>query len=575
MKIKLFTLLFLLFGLQACTSSQSVKREPIAPPVSKDFDLKGHLTPKDTLDDVVKKQAESAPIPSLVGVQAINVNPDTGEVKRLYSVSAIQVPVADLLYHLSVDAKMQLDLSNDVTGLVTINAVKQPLKAILQRVTQQVGAVYDLKDGMISIRADLPYWHTYKVNYVNVSKQVRDSTVMKMSVGDIGNGTNTNNAQVSEFKMNVTSDNDFWGTLVNNITSMAQLGAEVTKSVHIQNGSNNSQSQRLSTNNSAANTSANTSGANTSSRMDIQLKAPANVVVNKEAGLVSVYTTRARHRKIAHYLDGVVHRTSKQVLIEATVVEVELNDQYQAGVDWSAVAGNNTASQTTIGTNFIAPNPVQALTLNLGSGAFNLRMLQQFGKTKVLSSPKIMAMNNQSAMLKVVKNQVYFTVESNTTLTSSGPGSTTFTTTVHTVPVGFMMNMTPFISDDGKISINIRPTLSRIVDYVNDPNPNLANASVTSKIPVVQEREMDSVLKLRNKQTAIIGGLIQDTHDNQRQGVPFLSAIPWVGDLFTYRDDTVKKTELIIFIRPIIIDNPDIDNGDLKSVRNFLRTKKN
>lgn len=572
MKIKLFALLFLLLGLQACTTSQSVKREPLAPPVSKDFDLKGHLTSKDTLNDVSQKQAESAPIPSLVGVQAINVNPDTGEVKRLYSVSAVKVPVADLLYNLSVDAKMQLDLASDVTGVVTINAFNQPLKAILQRVTQQVGAVYDLKDGMISIRADLPYWHTYQVDYVNVSKQVQDSTVMKMSVGEIGDSSNTNNAQASEFKMNVTSDNNFWGSLVNNITSMAQLGPEVTKNVHVQNSNHNSQSQKLATNSGTVSTS----GTNTGSRMDIQIKAPANVVVNKEAGLVSVYTTRVRQRKIAHYLDGVVHRTSKQVLIEATVVEVELNDQYQAGVDWSAVAGNNTASQTTIGTNFVAPNPVQALTLSLGSGAFNLRMLQRFGKTKVLSSPKIMAMNNQSAMLKVVNNQVYFTVDVNRESgTTTNPATTTIQTTVHTVPVGFMMNMTPFISDDGKISINIRPTLSRIVDYVNDPNPDLAAQNITSRIPVVQEREMDSVLKLRNKQTAIIGGLIQDTHDNQRQGVPFLSAIPWVGDLFTYRDDAVKKTELIIFIRPIIINNPDIDNGDLKSVRNFLRTKKN
>lgn len=566
MKIKLFTLLVLLFGLHACSTSQSVKREPVAPPVSKDFDLKGHLTTKKTLKDVAEKQSEEAPIPNVVGVQAINVNPDTGEVKRLYSVSAVKVPVEDLLYNLSVDAKMQLDLSKDVKGVVTINAINQPLKAILQRVTEQVGAVYDLKDGMISIRADTPYWHTYQVDYVNVSKQVKDSTVMKMSVGDIGDGNTNRGAQASEFKMNVSSDNDFWGTLVNNISSMAQLGPEVTKNVTVRNHDLLSQS---SNDNNALNKAA----SNKDTTASIQIKQPSNVVVNKEAGLISVYTTRARQRKIVHYLDGVVHRTSKQVLIEATVVEVELNDQYQAGVDWSAVSGNNTASQSLLGLN-LSKSPY--FNVSLSNGTFNLKMLQQFGKTKVLSSPKIMAMNNQSAMLKVVNNQVYFTVDVNREAgTTTNPATTTIQTTVHTVPVGFMMNMTPFISDDGKISINIRPTLSRIVDYVNDPNPDLAAQNITSQIPVVQEREMDSVLKLRNRQTAIIGGLIQDTHDNQKQGVPFLSAIPWLGDLFTYRDDTVKKTELIIFIRPIIVDNPDIDNGDLKSVRKFLKTKTN
>jgi len=175
----------------------------------------------------------------------------------------------------------------------------------------------------------------------------------------------------------------------------------------------------------------------------------------------------------------------------------------------------------------------------------------------------------------VVNNEVYFTIEVNReSATASSAGVTTYETTVHTVPVGFMMHVTPFISDD-EISLNIRPTLSRIVGYVNDPNPDLARESIESKVPIIQEREMDSVLRLRNRQTAIIGGLIQDTHDNQRQGVPGLSDLPWVGDLFSYRDDTVKKSELIIFIRPIIVTNPDVDYGDLQAFKPLMKTKTN
>lgn len=567
MKTKIFALSILIFGLQSCSTSQTVKRDPVAPPLSKDFDLEGHLTTKPTLKNHDGTKMD-APIPNLVGVQAININPDTGVVKKLYSVSAVKVPVNDLLYNLSVDAKKQLDLSADVKGEVTINALNQPLDEILKRITEQVGAVYELSNGTISIRPDTPYWHTYRVDYVNVSKQVKDSTVMKMSVGDIGNGSSSGEAKASEFRMNVETTNDFWGALVNNIASMAQLGPEVSKNIRVHNSNRNEESAAgIDGSSLTKNTSA--SGATTDSVTDIKVKNPDNVVVNKEAGLVSVYTTRNRQQRISRYLDKVMHRTSKQVLIEATVVEVELNDQYQAGVDWSAVSGSNSASQKLLGLNL---SNAPFFNLSLSNGMFDLKMLQQFGNTKVLSSPKIMAMNNQSAMLKVVKNQVYFTVEVDSQI-SNGLQSTTFETTVHTVPVGFMMNMTPFISDDGKISINVRPTLSRIVGYVNDPNPELAKQNVKSEIPIVQEREMDSVLKLRDKQTAIIGGLIQDTHDNQKQGVPFLSSIPWLGDLFTYRDDTVKKTELIIFIRPIIVNNPDIDNGDLKSVRKFLKTK--
>jgi len=137
-----------------------------------------------------------------------------------------------------------------------------------------------------------------------------------------------------------------------------------------------------------------------------------------------------------------------------------------------------------------------------------------------------------------------------------------------------MMHVTPFISED-EISLNIRPTLSRIVGYVNDPNPDLARENVVSQVPIIQEREMDSVLRLRNRQTAIIGGLIQDTNDKSRTGIPGLSQIPWLGDLFSYRDDRVTKSELIIFIRPIIVYNPDVNHGDLQGLKPFMQTQSN
>lgn len=199
-------------------------------------------------------------------------------------------------------------------------------------------------------------------------------------------------------------------------------------------------------------------------------------------------------------------------------------------------------------------------------------MLQQFGKTKVLSSPKIMAINNQMAMLKVVDNQVYFTIEAETSTDTTGGGAsiTTYTSTVHTVPVGFMMSVTPFVTEENQVSLNIRPTLSRIISYVEDPNPSLAQNNVVSRVPVIQEREMSSVLRLRNRQTAIIGGLIQDLHSNDKAGVPYLSSIPWVGDLFTYRDDQATKSELVVFIRPVVIKNPDVDHGDLQQLRPLL-----
>lgn len=208
------------------------------------------------------------------------------------------------------------------------------------------------------------------------------------------------------------------------------------------------------------------------------------------------------------------------------------------------------------------------LDLNVG-----LKALEEYGDVQVLSSPKIMAVNNQTALLKVVDNQVYFTIDVSRSTSTAGT-DVTYSTSVHTVPVGFMMSMTPFVSDQREVSLNIRPTISRIIGRVNDPNPDLFEVGAVSSIPIVQEREMETVLKLRDMQTAVIGGLIEDRQDNLESGLPWLSRIPIFGNLlFGYSERKTSKTELVIFIRPIIVDRPDIESGDLKSFRSLLEKR--
>ncbi len=573
----------LLWILAGCSTSDSVKREPLAPPVSDKFNLQGHLTPE---DDMAQSTAKPAAIPELVTDEPINLDPSEQKNIKRYSVSAINVPVSDLLFNLAKNADKQLDLSSAVQGRVTINAINQPLERILQRVSAQVDALYELQGDTIVITLDKPFWKSYEVDYVNVTKHINDSTVMKMSVGNVAQGVSLNNGnQNSQFKLDTKAVNDFWKTLEENVSAMAMLEVKPIKTVshrRTYDGDRQTDRQNMGQEYWGDNYAEGSSSQAMETVTSTTSEKVQNVVVNKEAGLLTVFTTGRQHKEIEAYLENTLHRTNKQVLIEATVVEVELNDQYQAGVDWSAVtsssSGSSAITQSMLGSN-LSNDPNFSINLtSLGTWDFSLgiKLLQKFGDTKVLSSPKIMAMNNQAALLKVVKNEVYFTVDVNReSATSVSAGVTTYETMVHSVPVGFMMHVTPFITDDGEISLNIRPTLSRIVSYVDDPNPELAKENIVSKVPVIQEREMDSVLRLRDKQTAIIGGLIQDTHSNQREGVPGLIDIPWVGDLFSYRDDTVQKSELIIFIRPIIINNPDIEHGDLKAMKPLLQTTSN
>ena len=308
----------------------------------------------------------------------------------------------------------------------------------------------------------------------------------------------------------------------------------------------------------------------------------ASVVVNAETGVVMVRATSRQHEKVQSFISTVTDSSKRQVLIEATIVEVALNDNYQSGVDWSALGLNGlgyTIRQGFAGPNLPAtPFALDASSFSLsysnpnaaagGSISSTIKLLDSFGKTRVLSSPKVMVLNNQTAMLKVVDNRVYFTIKADT-VTNQTSSITTFTTTQNVVPVGFIMNVTPQISEGGMVTINVRPTVTRIIDTVSDPNPALAAAKVVSTIPVTQTREMESVLKIASGQTAILGGLMIDRFEGKRDGLPLASRIPVFGDLVSKRNDHTEKTELVIFIRPYVIRNASVEE-DLASFRRYL-----
>lgn len=195
-------------------------------------------------------------------------------------------------------------------------------------------------------------------------------------------------------------------------------------------------------------------------------------------------------------------------------------------------------------------------------------MLDSFGTVKVLSSPKLSVMNNQTAMLRVVDNKVYFIVNSTTAPCSPAPCTPiiTYTTTVNTVPIGFTMSVTPQINESDTVLLNIRPSITRLLADANDPTPGLA---VVNKIPQTSTREMDSVLKIENNQIAVLGGLMEDRMDNFTDEVPGISKIPLTGNLFKNRNDTTNKTELVIFLRPVVIKDASI-NGDFSAYRDML-----
>jgi MSHA biogenesis protein MshL len=202
----------------------------------------------------------------------------------------------------------------------------------------------------------------------------------------------------------------------------------------------------------------------------------------------------------------------------------------------------------------------------LGNISATIRLLEEFGNTRVLSSPKLMAMNNQTALLKVVDNVVYFEVSSST-VTSQVQTNISVSTTAKTVSVGVVMGVTPQINEDGRVTLTVRPTVSSVLQFRPDPNPLL---QIQNLVPEVQVREMESVLQVGTGQTVVLGGLMQDNIRNNREQIPGADALGRLGEIFRFRDNHNVKTELVIFLRPTVITNPSLESDELKFFQRFL-----
>ena len=184
-----------------------------------------------------------------------------------------------------------------------------------------------------------------------------------------------------------------------------------------------------------------------------------------------------------------------------------------------------------------------------------------------------MALNNQTSILKVVDNVIYFITDiEEKEGNDNNQASTTVDTTINTVPVGFVMNVTPFITENNEVILNIRPSISRILRFVSPPAIVIPGTNIPieqADVPEIQVREMESVMRVASGSTAVLGGLMQDSASSNDAGVPGLHDVEDIGILFGAKERSFDKTELVIFLRPRVIDNASIDSS-LRDFQKFL-----
>jgi len=514
-------------------------------------------------------------VPAPVQISTVLPKPRPTLHPETYGVVVNNVKVQELLFALARDAKLNIDIHPGIGGVVTLNAIDQTLPQLLSRVAKQVDMRWELDGPNLVVMPDSPYLHVYKIDYVNMDRKTTGTVgvsgqVASGSAGGGGGGSNTSTITVTN-----STNNTFWTTLERNVKDILRETDKIMPAAGTPGAQPAAPARAPAAAQGAPGAAATETTAPVEASANVTFREAAAVIANPESGVVVVRATSRQHEKIQEFLDQVMANAKRQVLIEATIAEVQLNNQYQQGIDWSALRdrGSNRLQLTQVSTGLpSAPTFPNIFTLSsMGRGGTilaTIQLLESFGTVRVLSSPKLSVLNNQTALLRVVDNLVYFQIKATVTgATQTSPALTSFDTTVQSVPIGFLMNVTPQISDNDTILLNVKPTITRLLGFVSDPNPSLGN--IPNRVPQTRMREMESLIKINSGQIAVLGGLIEDSINDVEDGIPGVDRIPIISSIFSSRNRSNAKTEMVIFIHPVVVKDPSID-GDYRSFRNAL-----
>ena len=308
-----------------------------------------------------------------------------------------------------------------------------------------------------------------------------------------------------------------------------------------------------------------------------------SVVINRQSGVIIVHAMPAELRDVADYINKTAETVTRQVILEAKVVEVQLSNAYQAGINWAAVLQNGKSTYT-IGqmapnagfdVNPLTPqgapvtvgpgNPIVGFARNSLGGAFTLaadfanfntllELLSTQGNTRVLSSPRVSTLHNQKAIIKAGADEFFVTGVQSSTVTGT---ATSTSRDVQLTPFfsGVALDVTPQIGDDGTVIMHIHPTISDVTDQTK----TLTVDGTVDTIPLAlsQIRESDSIVKARSGQLIVIGGLMRHVVNRQDYKTPVLGDVPAIGRLFRSERDQSSTIELVILLRALVVDDGD------------------
>ncbi len=485
---------------------------------------------------------------------------------QLISISVTEeVPIKDIFVELSRLADIDIKIDADINFNVIFRVVDKPIEIVIKNLCELANLKYEYKDGILHISRDIPYLKDYNVDIISTDELW---TSMEASLKNI-----------------LETYNTYYNNNIERLRAL-QINARNISEAQNSQDENNGQgtaSQNLST-------------------TDLYSTENFKLDINKPAGILSVYADAKTHNIINAYIEKAKFNYGTQVLIEAKVVEVKLKKEFRAGINWNIVKNRDVFVQNGSGEDakILKAQQVGRIFNVESPGALGLRQredpaglagiqhlidhtrhlrrnssetnftdlniivdaMEEFGTTRTLSSPRVHALNNQTAVLDFVTKLVYFSVEKEEEEdTETGKITTTYTSTKEEAETGVKLNITPSINPiTREITLKVTPELITKIGEVEDPNPDMMNV-----VPILQTRKIETSLKINSGDVMVIGGLMSEESTNVEGGIPVLRNLPILGWAFKYKQKARDITETVIFIKATIVDKNDSLNDNYRN----------
>ncbi|WP_458694655.1 type II secretion system protein GspD [Wolbachia endosymbiont of Atemnus politus] len=419
--------------------------------------------------------------------------PDLTASSQLISINiSEEVPVKDLLIEIGKLSDINLGIDPKISGNIILKLKDKNINEVIQSIADSAKLRYSTNNGVIRIEQDLPYAQNYYVDFINIQHSAQSSFVVNNNITS-SDRSNADKDYNSVMKSQYSSD--LWNSLEKGLNAIMDVNG-------VDDG------EFLSS--------------------------------NRETGVIILNARKNIHKAVEEYINKVKQLASSQVMIEAKIVEVVLDDKYLSGINLNDLRDGTKSVMN-------QDNSIINLAMNFeASDLGNLvKSLDKFGTSTVISSPRVHAINNQQAMISFTKNHVYFTSDIQKDTKNS---SQTLVTKMNSVPIGVVLIIHPSINiDTSEIFMDIHPTLSRINGYTKDPNieyvAQQSKTKLNSDIPIIEIREMNSMLKIKSGEVMVIGGLIEHREDKQ-------SLLHQKSKRLA---DNMRTVETVIFLKATIV----------------------